>query len=259
VKARDKVDPETYSQVLSFTKLFWANKGNHHEQTGQKFLPQFTPESLKTALRAAGRTDLAVSVDRLTPALFDPSFEPILTAKTPEGGKDIIEASSNNFYLGVNLADLKSFDEHYRLDSRVVKENDKLREEVYRAGTPDGRIKPGLYSEYLRKAISYLNQARGYAEPGQAKVIAALVEFYETGEYSDWVAYGMEWVQNNPSVDFASTNLRLRHRRSALCSHAQDRSKRRLLRRPRSLGCPLQTAKCPPARCQSRRDNRRDG
>ncbi len=204
VKARDKVDPETYSQVLSFTKLFWANKGNHHEQTGQKFLPQFTPESLKTALRAAGRTDLAASVDRLTPALFDPSFEPILTAKTPEGGKDIIEASSNNFYLGVNLADLKSFDEHYRLDSRVVKENDKLREEVYRAGTPDGRIKPGLYSEYLRKAISYLNQARGYAEPGQAKVIAALVEFYETGEYSDWVAYGMEWVQNNPSVDFAS-------------------------------------------------------
>ena len=204
VKARDKVDPELYSQVLSFAKLFWANKGNHHEQTGQKFLPQFTADGLKDALAAAGRKDLAATVDRLAPSLFDPRFEPILTAKTPESGKDIVEASSNNFYFGVKLADLKSFDEHYRLNSRVVNEGGKLHEEVYRAGTADGRVKAGLYAEYLRKAIGYLNQAREYAEPGQAKVIAALVRFYETGEYSDWVAYGMEWVQNNPSVDFAS-------------------------------------------------------
>src|SRR5438045_2388016 len=28
VKAKDKVDPQTYSKVLEFTKLFWANKGN---------------------------------------------------------------------------------------------------------------------------------------------------------------------------------------------------------------------------------------
>ena len=204
VKAKDRVDSNTYAQVLSFTKLFWANKGNHHEQTGQKFLPQFTSESLKDALVAAGRKDLAARVDRLAPSLFDPNFEPILTAKTPEGGKDIIEASSNNFYLGVKLSDLQNFTERYRLDSRVVKEGGQLREEVYRAGTPDGRIKPGLYSEYLHKTIGYLIQAREYAEPEQAKVIVDLIRFYETGEYSDWVAFGMDWVRNNPSVDFAS-------------------------------------------------------
>lgn len=204
VKAKDKVDPETYTQVLSFTKLFWANKGNHHEQTGHKFLPQFTADSLKTALRAADRKDLAASVDRLAPSLFDPNFEPILTAKSPEGGKDIIEASSNNFYFGVKLADLQNFAEKYRLNSRVVKENGALHEEVYRAGTPDGRIKPGLYAEYLHRTIGYLNQAHEYAEPDQAKVIEALIRFYETGEYADWVAFGMDWVQNNPTVDFAS-------------------------------------------------------
>ncbi len=204
ITAKDKVDPQTYSQVLAFTKLFWANKGNHHEQTGQKFLPQFTAASLKTALLAAGRKDLAEGVDALAPSLFDPNFDPILTAKTPEGGKDIIEASSNNFYFNVKLADLKKLSERYRLNSRVVNQGGKLSEEVYRAGTPDGRIKPGLYAEYLRRANGFLSKAREYAEPAQAAVIAALMRFYETGEYADWLNFGMAWVQNNPPVDFAS-------------------------------------------------------
>jgi len=204
VTAKDKVDPQTYSQVLAFTKLFWANKGNHHEQTGQKFLPQFTAASLKASLLAAGRKDLAEGVDALAPSLFDPNFEPILTAKTPEGGKDILEASSNNFYLNVKLADLKKISERYRLNSRVVNQGVKLSEEVYRAGTPDGRIKPGLYAEYLRRANGFLSKARESAEPDQAAVIAALIRFYQTGDYSDWVNFGMAWVQNNPPVDFAN-------------------------------------------------------
>ncbi len=204
VTAKDKVDPQTYSQVLAFSKLFWANKGNHHEQTGQKIAPLFTAASLKTALLAAGRKDLAAGVDALAPSLFDPNFEPILTAKTPEGGKDILEASSNNFYLNVKLGDLKKLTERYRLNSRVVNQGGKLSEEVYRAGTPDGRIKPGLYAEYLRKANGFLTQALEYAEPGQSAVIAGLIRFYQTGEYADWVNFGMAWVQNNPTVDFAN-------------------------------------------------------
>jgi dipeptidyl-peptidase-3 len=204
ITAKDKVDSQTYAQVLTFTKLFWANKGNHHEQTGQKFLPQFTAASLKAALLAAGRKDLAEGVDALAPSLFDSNFQPILTAKTPEGGKDILEASSNNFYLNVKLGDLKKLSERYRLNSRVVNQGGKLYEEVYRAGTPDGHIKAGLYAEYLRKANGFLSKAREYAEPDQAAAIAALIRFYETGEYADWVNFGMAWVQNNPPVDFAN-------------------------------------------------------
>lgn len=198
VAAKDKVDPQAYAQVLAFTKLFWANKGNHHEQTGQKLMPQFTAESLKAALVAAGRKDLAAGVDSLAPSFFDPNFEPIMTAKNPEGGKDIIESSATNFYFGLKLADLKNFKEHNRLNSRVVKQGGKLTEEVYRAG------KHGLYAVYLEKANGFLNQARAYAEPEQAAVIADLVRFYQTGEYSDWLDFGMVWVQNNPPVDFAN-------------------------------------------------------
>ena len=58
--------------------------------------------------------------------MFDADFEPLITAKSPRGGKDIIQSSANNFYFGVTLTDLKNFTERYRLNSRVVKENGKL-------------------------------------------------------------------------------------------------------------------------------------
>src|SRR5271165_3489914 len=29
----------TYDKILAFTKLFWANRGNHNENTSQKFPP----------------------------------------------------------------------------------------------------------------------------------------------------------------------------------------------------------------------------
>ena len=124
-------------------------------------------------------------------------------AKSPGGGKDVIQASSNTFYPGLSLEDLKGFEEKYPLNSRVVRGADgKLTELVYRAGTPDGKVAPGLYAIYLKKANECLEKARGYAEPGQAEAIGHLIRFYETGEYSEWVAFGIAWVQNNATVDF---------------------------------------------------------
>jgi len=204
VANKAKVDPAIYGRVLDFTKLFWANKGNHNETTAQKFLPKFTADELKRALEQAGHKDLAPEVDALSPSLFDADFEPLMTAKSPRGGKDIIEASSNNFYFGVTLADLKNFTEHYSLNSRVVKENGKLVEEVYRAGTPDGRVPAGLYAQYLKKANESLEKARVYAEPAQARVIADLIRYYQTGEYKDWLQFDTDWVQDNEPVDFAN-------------------------------------------------------
>src|SRR5919201_4702976 len=41
------------ASIRSFALLFWANRGNHNETTGQKFLPSFTFEDLQQAARAA--------------------------------------------------------------------------------------------------------------------------------------------------------------------------------------------------------------
>ena len=204
VANKEKVDPALYAKIADFTKLFWGNKGNHNELTSQKVMPAFSAADLKKALDAAGRKDLVSEVDALSPSLFDPNFEPLITAKSPANGKDIVQASANNFYLGVSLADLKNFTEHYRLNSRVAMLNGKLAEQVYRAGTPDGRVPAGLYAEYLRKAIEFFVKAKAYAEPAQSKVIDDLIRYYQTGDFKDWIQFDTDWVLNDVPVDFAN-------------------------------------------------------
>lgn len=208
------VNAATLKKISDYTKLFWANTGNHNGYTSQKFLPTFTYEELEGAgLQAIKNGGLLMTADEFKKELselrapfFDPNFEPMSTAKSPEGGLDIIQASSNNFYgPGVTLADLKNFKERYALNSRVVKMPDgALVEQVWRAGTPDGSVPPGLYAEYLNKAIGYLEQAKPYAEPGQTEVIDKLIRYYQTGEPADWMAVGEAWVQNRVTVDFSN-------------------------------------------------------
>ena len=127
----------------------------------------------------------------------------MITAKSPVGGKDTIQASSNTFYQGLSLADLKGFQEKYPLNSRVVKGPDgKLTELVYRAGTSDGKIPPGLYATFLKRANDCFEKARAYADPAQAEAIDHLIRYYQTGDYAEWVAFGTAWVQNDATVDF---------------------------------------------------------
>jgi dipeptidyl-peptidase III len=208
--------------IVAFTKLFWANRGNHNDLTAQKFLPDFSFEELRAAASLAllkrgfasnpydtppirNQAELDRELDELRASLFDRAFEPTITAKSPQGSRDMLQSSANNFYSNVSLADLLNFRELYPLNSRLVKTPDgKLSEEVYRAGTPDGKIAPGLYAPFLRKAIEYLEKARPYAEPGQQPVFDALIRYYQTGEPADWIRFGVEWVQNNQPVDFAN-------------------------------------------------------
>jgi dipeptidyl-peptidase III len=206
----DGVDPAAYRKILAFTKLFWANRGNHNETTAQKFLPAFAFDELKdaglVALRHGARgftePEYLNEIEQLRPSLFDPNFEPLTTAKSPRAGQDVLQASSNNFYFGVTLAAVKNLPEHYPLNSRLAEKNGHLEEQVYRAGTPDHRIPPGLYAEYLAKANSYLGKAAEVAEPAQARVIRDLIRYYQTGDPQDWLQFGIDWVQNNPRVDF---------------------------------------------------------
>ena len=215
------IPPATLRKIREYSLLFWANRGNHNEITAQKFVPTFTFEELQSAAlaaRAGGafsspaadlpplRTDDEVKseVAGLRQAIFDPAFEPMTTVKTPPAGKDILQASANTFYDGVTLEDLKNFQEQYPLNSRVVKDGRGIREEVYRAGTPDGTVPPGLYATYLKKAIGYLEKARAMADPAQATVIADLIRFYQTGDPKDWLQFGGDWVRNDATVDFAN-------------------------------------------------------
>jgi dipeptidyl-peptidase III len=215
-------DPDTFRKIREYALLFWASRGNHNENTGQKFLPVFTFDELQSAALKAQTSgafktaygdlpplgapaDVRRELAELRPGMFDANFEPLPTAKTPPAGQDIIQASANTFYRGVTLQDLKSFQERYPLNSRIVKGNDGvLREEVYRAGTPDGRVPAGLYATYLKKANDYLEKARAVADPAQGQVIADLIRYYQTGDPKDWLQFGADWVRNDAQVDFAN-------------------------------------------------------
>jgi dipeptidyl-peptidase-3 len=216
------VPDATFARIRTYALLFWANRGNHNETTGQKFLPTFSRDEWRqAALRAqqngafrSAYGDLPAlsdanavtrELDAVDKATFDAATDPIVTAKTPPAGLDIIQASSNTFYEGVSLEQLKTFTEKYPLNSRVVKGTDgTLREDVYRAGTPDGTVPPGLYATYLKRAVSYLEKARAVADPAQAKVIGGLIRFYQTGDPTDWLHFGADWVRNDATVDFAN-------------------------------------------------------
>lgn len=216
------IDRAAFEKIRDFALRFWANRGNHNLMTSQKFLPSFTADELEAAAAKAQangafktayadlaplrtRDDLTRELQDLHAALFDGAFEPMITAKAPPPGKDILQASSNTFYAGVTLGDLKDFTERNPLNSRVVKGADgTLREDVYRAGTRDGSVAPGLYDTYLKKAIQCLEQAKAFAEPAQATVIGDLVRFYETGASEDWLTFGADWVRNDATVDFAN-------------------------------------------------------
>jgi dipeptidyl-peptidase III len=214
------IDPAALAKIAEFAKLFWANRGNHNDLTSQKFLPIFTFDQLEKAALVAQKdgafqtayadlpplktpADVTRELESLRASLFDPAFEPMITAKSPVGGKDTIQASSNTFYPGLSLADLKEFREKYPLNSRVVKGADgKPTDLVYRAGTPDGKVPTGLYATFLKKSNDCFEKARGYAEPAQADAIGHLIRYYQTGEYAEWVAFGTAWVQNDATVDF---------------------------------------------------------
>jgi dipeptidyl-peptidase-3 len=205
------IDPALMEKIRGYTKLVWIQHGNYNLDSSRKFLPEFTPAELNAAARRAfeNGADFGVKTEaslnallsRLEKPIFDSNYKPFLTAKTPPPGLDVLTASGNNLYENVTREDAEKLTERYALNSRLVKSNGRVTEEVYRAGTPDGKVPPGRYAVYLRRVISHLDQAAAVAEPAQADVIRKLIRYYQTGEKSDWYEYCTAWVKSATDVD----------------------------------------------------------
>ena len=192
------VDPAALEEIRRYTKLFWINSGPYNNLTARKFVLELTPTALDAAARAAAgngaafpvRTGESVKalVSRLVPMFFDPNVDPVVTNKTPPPGQDILTASANNLYDGVTMTDLKGFTERYGLNSRLVKREGKLVEEVYRI---DGR-----YGPQIANIITHMEAAIPFASEPMANALRALVRFYQTGATEDRVKYDIAWVQD---------------------------------------------------------------
>jgi dipeptidyl-peptidase III len=195
------IDPASYVEVLKYAKLFWINSGPFNNLTARKFVLGTTPEAFAAAAHAAekggarfplknGET-LDQLLARLQPMFFDPKVDPMVTNKTPPAGQDILSSSANNLYVGVTMKDMEGFKEAHPLNSRVVKDNGRIVEEVYRVG--------GRYDREISAIVQHLEAAIPYATEPMAKALAALVKFYKTGETADREAYDIAWVQDKAS------------------------------------------------------------
>ena len=198
-----------------YLKRVWFSNGIHHHYGCEKFVPGFTPEFFKQALASVDASELPLAegqtleqfCDEIFPVIFDPAVMPKRVNQAD--GEDLVLTSACNYYEGVTQKEAEDFynalkdpkDEtpvSYGLNSRLVKENGRVQEKVWKVG--------GLYGQALEKIVYWLKKAEGVAEtPEQKAVIAKLVEYYETGDLKTFDDYAILWVKDlNSRVDFVN-------------------------------------------------------
>lgn len=206
-------EAEDFKAFLTYSKrVFFAN-GIHHHYSSDKFIPGFSKEFFTGLVKSCDPSLLPLGngktagdlLDLIVPVMFDPGLFP---KKVERGeGKDIIAESASGFYEGVTQSEVEKFYSAMinpadprpvstGLNSRVVKKNGKVTEEVYRSG--------GLYGEAIDKIIYWLEKAKNVAEnETQQREIEILIKYYKTGDLKTWDDYNVLWAGNTePVIDY---------------------------------------------------------
>ena len=210
----DKNTPN-FKAMEVYLKRVWFSNGIHHHYGSEKFVPGFAPEFFKEAVLSVDTSTLPLAegqtaeqlCDELFPVIFDPAVMPKRVNQAAR--EDLVLTSACNYYDGVTQKEAEDFynamkdpkDEtpvSYGLNSRLVKENGKIQEKVWKVG--------GLYGQAIDKIVYWLKKAEGVAEnPEQKAVIAELIKFYETGDLKTFDEYAILWVKDlNSLVDFVN-------------------------------------------------------
>lgn len=210
----DKNTPD-FKAMEVYLKRVWFSNGIHHHYGSEKFVPGFTPEFFRQVVQSVDAATLPLAegqtVEQLCEEVFPVIFDPTVMPKrvNQAAGEDLVLTSACNYYDGVTQQEAEDFynalknpqDEtpvSYGLNSRLVKEDGKIQEKVWKVG--------GLYGQALEKIVYWLRKAEGVAEtPEQKAVIEKLMEFYETGDLKTFDEYAILWVKDlNSRIDFVN-------------------------------------------------------
>lgn len=193
VYTSDKVEKigEEWAQFETYLKRIWFANGIHHHYSNAKMKPDFSPEYLKKVLAESGATLEGEAFDVL---FNDKDSKKVNLSKDA----DIVLESAINFYgPDVTTAEAEQFYDAIKVDAnepiekglntRLVKENGKLVEQVYKSG--------GLYGEAIDNIIGWLEKAKTVAEnEQQEKALGLLIEYYQTGSLDTWDDYCIAWA-----------------------------------------------------------------
>lgn len=186
-------DSEDWKAFETYLKRLWFSNGIHHHYSNDKMKPDFDKAYLEEILSA---TNTELSGEPLE-VIFNDKDAKKVNLKEADG---LIKGSATNFYgEDVTASDVESFYSKkkspnpkkplsYGLNSKLVKENGQLKEEVYKAD--------GLYGDAISEIIKWLEKAKGVAEnEQQAKALGLLIEYYKTGDLKTWDDYNVAWVE----------------------------------------------------------------
>ena len=197
-----------------YLKRVWFSNGIHHHYGCEKFVPEFSEAWFRKVVATlpcdvwerVGYTSADALLAVLCPVIFDPAVQPKRVNQA--AGEDLVATSACNYYRGVSQQEAERFyverrdpeagDEQpsWGLNSKLVRRDGRLEEEVYRTG--------GLYGAAIQQIVYWLKKAAEVAENDQQrKVIGLLVDYYETGDLRLFDQYSIEWLKEQEGmVDF---------------------------------------------------------
>ena len=204
----ERKNPE-YEKFLVYAKRVWFSNGIHHHYASKKIVPECSPAFFAELLKQTDKAKLPLNegetleafTARLTPVIFDPK---VYAKKVNlDAGIDQIAGSANNFYEGLTQKEVEAYyasrikkgdpsPVSYGLNSKLIKENGKITEKVWKQG--------GMYGPAIDRIIFWLEKATGVAESeAQKAVFQKLIDFYKTGDLKKWDEYNIAWVQDTTS------------------------------------------------------------
>ncbi|MEW5854631.1 MAG: hypothetical protein AB2A00_38000 [Myxococcota bacterium] len=169
----------------SLTPTMLAEAAVAAERAGAK-LPKLKGESTEQMLQ------------RLTPTLLDPDFEPVHVEQGKD--KDIIAESATNIYArGITQKMIEGLLPFWqdKINVRFDLQDGKLMLQEYRIG--------GLYSQELWTVSYWLKKALPLAQSKeQADSIHALIDFYATGDEGLFREHSRHWLKSDTRVDYVN-------------------------------------------------------
>ena len=201
----DERNEEEFQKLEVYLKRVWFSNGIYHHYGCEKFKPDFSESFFRNILNKVDARRLPLEngetvdelADKLVRIIFDADYLPKRVNKAD--GEDLVMTSACNYYEGVTQQEAEDYYNalkdkagenapSFGLNSRLVKRNGKLTEEVYSADA--------LYANAIRHIIHWLEKAREFAENDkQRDVISTLVEYYRTGDLRTFDEYSIKWVE----------------------------------------------------------------
>lgn len=206
-------DNDDFRELEVYLKRVWFSNGIHHHYGQEKFIPGFSEDYFRRVAKEAcledggfgNESDVDALIDEIAVVMFDPTVDAKRVNKTE--GEDLVVTSACNYYDGVTQQEAEDFyaalkatcpenTPSFGLNSRLIRKDGELKEEVWKIG--------GKYGQILSKIVFWLEKAREFAENSrQKKVIDLLVDYYKSGDLRVFDEYSIEWVKETEGdIDF---------------------------------------------------------